>query len=91
MRFYKIPVEDLKMVDPDWEHRRMNVDGTEAIIHEEILNGLVSERNKGIMTLNEGEPKLQTIPYPVYDSQSNVFKEMLSSSEWTEQEKEIDL
>lgn len=90
MRFYKIPVEDLKMVDPDWEHRRMNVDGTEAIIHEEILNGLVSERNKGIMTLNEGEIE-QTIPYPVYDSQSDVFKEILSSSEWTEQEKEIDL
>ena len=36
MRFYKIPVEDLKMVDPDWEHRRMNVEGTEAIIHKEM-------------------------------------------------------
>ena len=42
------------------------------------------------MTLSEREAE-QTIPYPVYDSQSNVFKEMLSSSEWTEQEKEIDL
>ncbi|WP_055096771.1 MULTISPECIES: hypothetical protein [Bacteroidales] len=90
MRFYKIPVEDLKMVDPDWEHRRMNVEGTEAIIHEEIFNELAAKRNEEIMTLSEREAE-QTIPYPVYDSQSDVFKEMLSSSEWTEQEKEIDL
>ena len=90
MRFYKVPVSDLKLVDPDWEHRRTNVDGTEAIIHEEIFNELAAKRNEEIMTLSEREAE-QTIPYPVYDSQSNVIKEMLSSSEWTEQEKEIDL
>lgn len=36
MRFYKIPISDLKEIDPDWEHRRMNVEGTEAIIHKEM-------------------------------------------------------
>lgn len=90
MRFYKIPISDLKEIDPDWEHRRTNIEGTEAIIHEEIFNELAAKRNEGIMTLSEREAE-QTIPYPVYDSQSDVFKEMLSSSEWTEQEKEIDL
>lgn len=90
MRFYKIPISDLKEIDPNWEHRRTNVDGTEAIIHEEIFNELAAKRNEEIMTLSEREAE-QTIPYPVYDSQSDVFKEMLSSSEWTEQEKEIDL
>ena len=90
MRFYKIPISDLKEIDPHWEHRRTNIEGTEAIIHEEIFNELAAKRNEEIMTLSEREAE-QTFPYPVYDSQSDVFKEMLSSSEWTEQEKEIDL
>ena len=31
-RYYRIPVSELKEIDPDWETRRQDVEGTEAII-----------------------------------------------------------
>lgn len=77
-RFYAIPVEDLKMIDPDWETRRKNVDETEAIIHVETFDALVMERNKGIMTLDDMQSR--EIPYPIY--QGDELTELLNSPEW---------
>ena len=77
-RFYAIPVEDLKMIDPDWETRRKNVDETEAIIHVETFDALIAERNREIMPL--GDIQNQEIPYPVY--QGEELTELLKSPEW---------
>ena len=78
-RYYVIPVSELKEVDPDWETRRKNVDATEAIIHVETYDTLVSERNKGIMPLSEDTAEGEN--YPVY--QGKELEELLNSPEWT--------
>ena len=77
-RYYAIPVSELKEVDPDWETRRKNVDATEAIIHVETYDTLVSERNKGIMPLSEDTAEGEN--YPVY--QGKELEELLNSPEW---------
>ena len=83
MKFYKVPIEDLKQVDPDWENRRMNAARSEAIIHAETLDALVAKRNENIMTLSlDDEVQTTEIPYPEYDSNDSVFKEMLSGPDW---------
>lgn len=77
-RYYVIPVSELKEIDPDWETRRMNVDATEAIIHVETYDTLVSERNKEIMPLSEDSAEGEN--YPVY--QGKELEELLNSPEW---------
>ena len=77
-RYYVIPVSELKEVDPDWETRRKNVDATEAIIHVETYDTLVSERNKGIMPLSEDTAEGEN--YTVY--QGKELEELLNSPEW---------
>ena len=77
-RYYVIPVSELKEVDPDWETRRKNVDATEAIMHIETYDTLVSERNKGIMPLSEDTAEGEN--YPVY--QGKELEELLNSPEW---------
>ena len=77
-RYYVIPVSELKDIDPDWETRRKNVDATEAIIHVETYDTLVSERNKGIMPLSEDTAEGEN--YPVY--QGKELEELLNSPEW---------
>ena len=78
-RYYKIPVSELKEIDPDWETRRQDVEGTEAIIHVETYDTLVSERNKGIMPLSEDTAEWEN--YPIY--QGKDLEELLNSPEWT--------
>lgn len=78
-RYYKIPISELKDIDPDWETRRKNVDATEAIIHVETYDTLVSERNKEIMPLSEDSVEWEN--YPVY--QGKELEKLLASPEWT--------
>ena len=78
-RYYKIPISELKDIDPDWETRRKNVDATEAIMHVETYDTLVSKKNKEIMPLSE-DIQSQEIPYPVY--QGEELTELLNSPEW---------
>ena len=77
-RYYVIPVSELKEVDPDWETRRKNVDATEAIMHIETYDTLVSKKNKGIMPLSEDTAEGEN--YPVY--QGKELEELLNSPEW---------
>ena len=81
MRFYIVPVETLKEIDPDWETRRTNVDGTEALIHDTILLSLLPQ------PLNDSE--VQELPYESYDSNSKEFKTLITSDEWVSREEDI--
>lgn len=81
MRFYIVPVETLKEIDPDWETRRTNVDGTEALIHDTILLSLLPQ------PLNDSE--VQELPYESYDSNSEEFKTLITSDEWVSREEDI--
>lgn len=82
MRFYIVPVETLKEIDPDWETRRMNVDGTEALIHDSIFLSLLPQ------PLND-DIETQEIPYASYDSNSTEFKALITSDEWVSSEENI--
>lgn len=76
MNWLEIPVEDLKQFDKDWEVRRKSVDGTKALLHEEIYNELVPQ----VETLpEEGEPIVY--PYPLLDNQ--MVEALLETSEWS--------
>lgn len=81
--FYEVPVEDLKMIDTEWEYRRMNNDKTKALIHTEILDKLILERNSEIQTLNDdsSDASNEQLPYPVFTGKE--LKELLESEEYT--------
>lgn len=66
MKWLAIPIEELKQFDKDWKTRRMNNDGTKALLHEETYNALVPP----VMTIPEGEEFIQDeiiYPYPLMD------------------------
>ena len=79
MKWLAIPIEELKEFDKDWKSRRTNIDGTEALIHEEIFNILVPP----IMMLSEGEEVVEEVVYhnPLMDE-----NEIMNSNEWTKNE-----
>lgn len=78
-RYYKIPISELKDIDPDWETRRKNVDATEAIMHVETYERLVVATVGSIMPLSEDLTEKNT--YPVY--QGKDLRELLNSPGWT--------
>lgn len=82
MRFYIVPVETLKEIDSDWETRRTNVDGTEALIHDDIFLSLLPQ------PLSD-DTESQEIPYASYDSNSTEFKALITSDEWVSSEENI--
>lgn len=81
MRWLKIPIEELKFFDPNYMDRRTNVEGTEALLHEELYNELVTPT----MTLEEtGETKEIAYPFPILDNEE--VEELLKGSDWTNEE-----
>ena len=76
MKWLARPIEELKQFDKDWESRRTNIDGTEALLHEEIYNELVPQVEP---LSEEGEPIVY--PYPLLDNQ--MVEALLETSEWS--------
>lgn len=68
-RYYVIPVSELKEIDPDWETRRRNADGSKTLIHKEEYERLVP------VTLYEGSNN-----YPLY--YGGALEELLKLDEW---------
>lgn len=79
MKWLVIPIEELKEFDKDWESRRTNIDGTEALLHEKIYNELVPQVEP---LSEEGEPIVY--PYPLLDNQ--MVEALLETSEWSNQD-----
>lgn len=74
-------LEELKEFDKDWESRRTNIDGTEALIHEEIFN----EYFPPVMLLSEtDEDTTAEYPFPLLDEE-----DITNSPEWSNPEQEI--
>lgn len=81
MKWLAIPIEELKEFDKDWEYRRTNIDGTEALIHEEIFNVYFPP----VMLLPEtDEDTIAEYPFPLLDEQ-----DITNSPEWNTPEQEI--
>lgn len=68
-RYYKIPISELKDIDPDWETRRRNTDGSKTLIHKDEYERLVP------VTLYEGSNN-----YPLY--YGDALEELLKLDEW---------
>lgn len=81
MKWLVIPIEELKEFDKDWESRRTNIDGTEALIHEDIFNKYFPT----VMSLFEtDEDTTVEYPFPLLDEQ-----DITNSPEWSNPEQEI--
>lgn len=81
MKWLAIPIEELKEFDKDWKSRRTNIDGTEALIHEEIFN----EYFPPVMLLSEtDEDTTVEYPFPLLDEE-----DITNSPEWSDPEQEI--
>jgi len=81
MRWLVIPIEELKLFDKDWEYRRKSVDGTKAIIHENLYNELVPPA----MNIPEKEEEFEiTYPFPVLNEIE--INKMLDTEEWKGEE-----
>lgn len=74
MNWLVIPIEDLKQFDSNWKTRRMNVAGTEAIIHEEIYNELVPQ------TFNMEQDT--EYPFTLLDQQGTT--DLMNTAEWAD-------
>lgn len=81
MKWLAIPIEDLKEFDKDWKYRRTNIDGTEALIHEEMFNqwfppvSLISETDEESIESVEIE-----YPYPALSTE-----DITNSPEWKQE------
>lgn len=70
-----------KEFDKDWKSRRTNIDGTEALIHEDIFN----EYFPTVMSLSEtDEDTTVEYPFPLLDEE-----DITNSPEWNTPEQEI--
>lgn len=77
MNWLILPIEDLKLIDPNWEDRVKSVDGSKALIHEEIYNELVPQMLVEDLDTTE-------YPFPIMDYEQ--VRDLLSTSEWTNEE-----
>lgn len=74
MKWLEIPIDELKQFDKDWEHRRTNVDGTKALIHEEIYNELIPS----VMLLDSENTEIQ-YPFPIFTAE-----DIMNSSDYNQ-------
>lgn len=89
MKYIVIPIEDAKIVftDEELSTMRKSVDGTEVIVHENIL---VDKRNAmGLTTLPSGDTGTFEWTYPVYEFNSKELNNLLSSETWTSKEEQL--
>lgn len=82
MKYIVIPIEDAQIVmtQDELDHARKSVDGSEVLVHEEIL---VRKRNTiGLTTLPADNGDFEWT-YPVYEYGSKELNELLNGSEWS--------
>lgn len=86
MKYIVLPLEDAKILftDEELETHRKSVDGTKVIIHEGTL---IEKRNAlGLSTLPSEDRGQIEWTYPNYDYGMDELNELLSSSEWNNNE-----
>lgn len=86
MKYVILPIEDAQVVftNDELSTMRKSVDGTEVIVHEEIL---VRKRNQmGLTTLLSEETGAIEWTYPVYEYNSVELNNLLQSEAWSNNE-----
>lgn len=89
MKFIVIPIEDAQLVftEEELSRARKNVEGTEVIVHEEIL--LKKRQEVGLSTLPTDDTGEFEWTYPVYQDRSKELDDLLNSDDWTSKEGEV--
>lgn len=89
MKFIVIPIEDARLVftEEELNRARKNVEGTEVIVHEEIL--LKKRQEAGLSTLPTDDTGEFKWTYPVYQYRSKEINDLLNSDDWTSKEGEV--
>lgn len=90
MRFIVLPISDVTSIfsPSEVEGMRKSIDGTEVIMHEEILAKKKEERGEELFT----DPETGEIlwdPYQVYQYGTRELDSLLESPEWTSPEPEF--
>ena len=82
MKFIVIPIEDAQLVftEEELNRARKNVEGTEVIVHEEIL--LKKRQEAGLSTLLTDDTGEFEWTYPVYQYGSKELNELITSFDW---------
>lgn len=85
MKYILIPTEDARVVftEEEIQHARKSIDGTQMIVHENIL--LDKRQSLGLTTLMNKETEKIEWTYPVYEYGSKELEQILQSEEWTEE------
>lgn len=89
MNFIILPIEDAKLVftGEELDTIRKSVDGTEVIVHEEIL--ICKRQSLGLSALpSVGGDNIEWT-YPVYEHDSEELNTLLNSSKWKNEEEHI--
>ena len=86
MRYIVLPIIDAQLVfsNEELSTMRQNIEGTEVIVHEEIL--LRKREALGLTTLPSEETGMFEWTYPVYQFDSQELDNLLSSDNWNYKE-----
>lgn len=89
MKFIILPMSDAQLIftEKELETMRKSIDGTEVIVHEEIL--LRKREAMGMITLpNEETGKIEWT-YPNYNYNTDELNNLLNSDKWSYKENVI--
>ncbi|MDM8232332.1 hypothetical protein QUW56_02820 [Phocaeicola barnesiae] len=84
MKFIVLPLIDAQFIFTEEElaHMRKSTDGTEVIVHEDIL--VHKRAEMGFQFLPESDTNIEST-YPVYEYGSDSLNSLLSSGKWSEE------
>lgn len=82
MKFIILPIEDARTIfqEDELNSLRKSVDGTEVIVHEEIL--IEKRKQLGFSTLPNEEGDIEWT-YPNYQYNTDEFNSLLQGEKWT--------
>lgn len=83
MKFIVLPISDAQLIFTEDELKtiRKNVEGTEAIVHEEILIDKRTAMGMSVLSNDQGEFEWV---YPTYQYNSEELNSLLQSSDWSQ-------
>ena len=83
MRYIVIPIEDVSglFTQEELEHARKSNDGSQLLVHEEVLLGKREKLGLATLPADEGSGLVEWT-YPVYESGSEALAGLLGSDGW---------
>lgn len=88
MKFIILPISDAQLIftEDELSHVRKNNDGSQVIVHEEILIDKRTAMGMSVLSNDQGE--FEWI-YPTYQYNSEELNSLLQSSDWSKQDETV--